>query len=133
VPGVASPADEAKIKRLRGQIAFDRRHLDEGARLFAEAAKVFERFDASAARQTLGEALCLAIWTGDLHGTFGIQFAAAAVASVPSPTEPVRPVDRVIEAFASRFTDGREISAPLFTRAAQEFLNPDAGSDQAGQ
>jgi hypothetical protein len=132
-PGVASRADKAKIKRLRGQIAFDRRHLEEGVRLFAEAAQVFELFDAPAARQTLGEALCLVIWAGDLHGPFGIQFAAAQVAAAPSPTEPVRPVDRVIGAFASRFTDGREISAPLFARAVEAFLNPDAGSDQAGQ
>jgi hypothetical protein len=132
-PGIASLADEAKLKRLRGQIAFDRRHLEDGVRLFAEAAKVFELFDASTARQTLGEALCLAIWSGDLHGTFGIRFAAAAVASAPAPTEPVRPVDRVIAAFASRYTDGHEISAPLFTRAVEAFLNPDAGSDQAVQ
>jgi hypothetical protein len=122
-----------RSRAFAGRSHFDRRHLEEGVRLFAEAAAVFELFDAPAARQTLGEALCLAIWAGDLHGTFGIQFAAAAVAAAPSPPEPVRPVDRVIEAVASRYTGGREISAPLFARAVEEFLTPDVGPDQAGQ
>jgi DNA-binding CsgD family transcriptional regulator len=55
------------------------------------------------------------------------------VASGPSPGEPVRAVDRVIAAFASRYTHGREISAPLFTRAVKAFLDPEASADLIGQ
>jgi DNA-binding CsgD family transcriptional regulator len=131
--GGLSPARAGALKRLRGQIAFDRRELEDGVRLFAEAAELFELLDPQAARQALGEALCLSIWTGDRHGAFGLRFAAAAVAAAPSPTEPVRPVDRVIEAFATRYCDGAEVSAPLFSRAVRAFLDPDPGAELIDQ
>jgi DNA-binding CsgD family transcriptional regulator len=131
--GVASVACEAEMKRLRGQIAFDRRQLKDAVRLLTEAAKLFETFDHSAARETRGEALCAAIWAGDLHGTWGIQLAAAAVAAAPPPAEPVRPVDQVVDAFATRYTDGSATSAPLYSRAVQAFLDLDVGSSQVEQ
>jgi hypothetical protein len=56
--GSNSRADDAKITRLRGQIAFDRRHLEDGIRLFTEAARAFERLDPPVARRTLAR-LCL--------------------------------------------------------------------------
>jgi hypothetical protein len=79
--GIASLAHQAEMKRLRGQIAFDRRQLKEAVRLLTEAAKIFEPFDPATARWTLGEALWAAMWTGDLQGTFGIRFAAEAAGS----------------------------------------------------
>ncbi len=132
-PGAICVAEEAEITRLRGQIAFDRRQLGEGVRLFAEAASVFDRFDRSAARQTLGEALCLAIWAGELRGAFGIHYVAAAVAAAPSPAGTAGLVDRVIGALASRYLDGHHIAAPLFADAVKGFLDPDGGSEQVGQ
>jgi DNA-binding NarL/FixJ family response regulator len=131
--GVASLACEAEMKRLRGQIAFDRRQLKDAVRLFTEAARLFEMFDPSAARETRGEALCAAVWAGDLHGTWGIQFAATAAAAAAPPTELVRPIDRVVAAFATRYTDGTAASAPLFARAVKAFLDLDVGPGQVDQ
>jgi DNA-binding CsgD family transcriptional regulator len=131
--GLVSVARLAEMTRLRGQIAFDRGRLPDGVQLFVAAAEAFEDFDPSTARQTLGEALCLAMWAGDLRGTFGIQPVAALVAAAPAPTEPLRPLDYVIDALASRYTDGPEFSAPLFTSAVKAFLDPYAGPDQLGQ
>ena len=129
-PEAVSVREDAEIKRLRGQIAFDRRQLEEGVQLFAEAATLFDQFDRSTAQETLGEALCLAIWAGDLHGAFGIEYAAAAVAAATSSDGVTGLVGRVLGAFASRYLDGREIAAPLFAEALKGFLTSNGDSEQ---
>ena len=112
----------AEMEKLRGQIATQQRRSSEGARLLLSAAKRFELLDVGLARETHLEALVAAVWAGDLGGPGGVLEAAKAVRSAPPGPEPSRPADVLLDALASRLTEGYEAAAPEMTRGLELVL-----------
>jgi DNA-binding CsgD family transcriptional regulator len=122
----AGPPDElreAEVEHLRGEIAFDQRRGADAARLLRSAARRLEPLDPNRARETYLEALSAAIWAGG--DTVRVAEAARA-----APEVPARPVDVVLDALATRLTDGYPAAAPLLTLAvdALRTLDGDTGT-----
>ena len=127
----AGPVDAmgtAEIEHLRGQVSMDRRRSSDAARQLASAARRLEQLDARLARQTHLEALGAAIWAGDLGRPGMIREIAAAARAAPLPTGALRPADVLLDAFATRLTQGYAAAAPVMTRALDMILTLDSGS-----
>jgi DNA-binding CsgD family transcriptional regulator len=124
----AGPPDEpraAEVEHLSGQIAFDQRRGRDAARLLLNAAR---RLDAERARETYFEALTAAIWAG---GPGVAEVAKAALAGPPA-TVPPRAVDVLLDALATRYTEGYVAAAPLLTRAITAVRTLDAETEDVG-
>lgn len=130
----AGPSDAgraAEAEHLRGQIAFDQRRGGEAARLLLRAAERLGPFDANRARETYLEALAAALWAGADR----TELAAAAEAGRAAPPAPVPPraVDLVLDALATRVTDGYRAAAPLLSEALAAVRGLDVGAEDTGQ
>ncbi|WP_410590438.1 helix-turn-helix transcriptional regulator [Amycolatopsis sp. lyj-23] len=130
----AGPPDAgraAEIERLRGQIAFDRRRGGDAARLLLGAAQRLAPLDANRARETYLEALAAALWAGPEPSDL-VAAAEATRAAPPAPAPP-RAVDLVLDALATRFTDGHRAAAPLLARALAAVRDLDVGTEDTGR
>jgi DNA-binding CsgD family transcriptional regulator len=108
----------ADIEELRGEIAFDQRRIGEAAGLLVSAAKRFEPLDAEQARSTHLKALGAAMWAGpDV-----LSEAAEAARAAPPGPDPPRAMDVLLDAFATRVTEGYAAAAPLLRRALEAVL-----------
>ena len=128
----AGPRDAlrtAEVEHLRGQIAAQQRRSSDGARLLLSAARHLQPLDASLARETHLEALVAAMWAGDLGSPGNIREAAEAARAAPPGPEPPRAVDVLLDAFATRLTEGYAVAAPELTRALELVLAMNAGTD----
>ena len=112
----------AQGEHLRGQIAFDQRHLGEAARLLVNAARRFEPLSPELARATHLEALGAAIWAGDLDRPGVLAGAAQAARSAPPAPDPPGAVDVVLDALAVRLTDGYAPAAQAMQQALRTVL-----------
>ncbi len=134
----SGPADAlraAEVTHLRGQIAFDRRRGNEAARLLLDAARQLERLDPDLARETYLDAFAAAIWASGTDAPDATNVvAAAARAASPAPTRRApRAIDLILDALASRFTDGHAAAATLLARALTSVRNIDAGAEDVGR
>jgi DNA-binding CsgD family transcriptional regulator len=130
-----SPLDSlqaAEVEYLRGQIAFGQDRNSDAVRLLANAARLFEPFDAGRAREAYVEALWAAVVAGYLDSP-GVRAAAEAARAAPPGPDPPRVVDVLLDAFALRLTDGYAAAAPALTRALEIVLAPDASLGEAGR
>jgi DNA-binding CsgD family transcriptional regulator len=130
----AGPPDAgraAEVEHLRGQIAFDRRRGGDAARLLQRAAERLTPLDANRARETYLEALAAALWAGADSGE--LVAAAEATRAAPPAPEPPRAVDLVLDALATRLTDGYEPAAPLLARAVAAVRALDVGAEDTGR
>jgi DNA-binding CsgD family transcriptional regulator len=131
----AGPFDElrqAEVQQLRGQIAFDQRHLSDAARLLLAAATRFAVVGADRAREAYLEALLAAIWGGGLAVPGAIREAAEAARAAPLGHDPPLPEDLLLDAFAVRLSDGYVAAAPALTEALARFMAVDVGADEVG-
>ncbi|WP_249027222.1 helix-turn-helix transcriptional regulator [Amycolatopsis lexingtonensis] len=119
--GPPDPGRDAEIVRLRGQIAFDQRRGGDAAELLLRAAG---RLDGDQARETYLEALGAAVWAGS-----GVVEAAKRARGAPAAQEPPTAVDLVLDALATRLTDGYAAAAPLLTEAVDAVRALDAGRE----
>jgi DNA-binding CsgD family transcriptional regulator len=129
----AGPLDQrqvAEVQRLRGQIAFDQRRGTDAARLLLGAARQFEPFDVSVARETHLEALLAAVWDGPIDSLGDVRGAAEAARAAPPGPEPPRVVDVLLDAFALRFTQGYAAAAPALNRGLEMLLALDFSSSE---
>ena len=127
----AGPPDvrrAAEVEHLRGQIAFDRRHSGDAARLLLGAAERLAPLDADRARETNLEALAAALWSGT-----ELEAAAKATRAAPPARVPPRAVDLVLDALATRFIDGYEAAAPMLNQALDAVRNLDVGLEDVGR
>jgi DNA-binding CsgD family transcriptional regulator len=126
----AEPLDalnSAEALHLRGQIAFDQRRCSEAARLLLDAARRFEPLDVGLARETYSKALSAAIWaSGTTNPREVLDVARAAHAAPPAPESP-RAVDLVLDALATRITEGHEVALPVLTQALDAVLKLEIG------
>jgi DNA-binding CsgD family transcriptional regulator len=126
----AGPVDAiqaAELEELRGDIAFDRRHIGEAARLLVGAAKRFEPHDAGLARTAHLKALGAAMWA-ESDGAAAAEAARAA----PAGPKPPRAVDVLLDALAIRATEGYAAAAPELQRALETVLALEVDDDIGG-
>ena len=122
----------AEVERLRGQIAFDQRRGADAARLLLSAARRLAPLDADRARETYLEALAAAMWASGSEGPDVVEAAEAACAAPPACVPP-RAVDLVLDALATRFTEGYVAAAPLLTRALEAVRDLDVAAADVGR
>jgi DNA-binding CsgD family transcriptional regulator len=116
----AGPPDAlrtAEVEHLRGRIAFDQRRAADAARLLLGAARRLHPLDAPLARETYLEALGAAIWSIGPDDPDGAREVAEAARAAPPAPDPPRPADLVLDALATRVTDGHAAAAPALVRA----------------
>ncbi|VVJ16317.1 AAA-ATPase [Amycolatopsis camponoti] len=119
--GPPDPARDAEIERLRGQIAFDQRRGGDAVELLLHAAGSLEGGDA---RETYLEALGAAVWAES-----DVVEAARRTRAAPAAQVPPTAVDLVLDALATRLTDGYAAAAPLMTQATEAVRTLDTGGE----
>jgi DNA-binding CsgD family transcriptional regulator len=120
---------DALADQLRGQIAFDQRRGAAAAKLLLSAAQRLEPFDARLARDTHLEALAAAVWASGADGQGLIREVAEAALAAPPAVESPRTADVLLDALASRVTEGYEAAAPTMTRALSAARSHVVGAD----
>ncbi|WP_447035490.1 helix-turn-helix transcriptional regulator [Streptomyces sp. DSM 118878] len=121
-------AQQARLARLRAQIAFARRRGAEALPLLLDAAARLEGIDEGQARETYLEAVGSAVFAGRLGGPVGVRdVAEAAVAAPPGPLPP-RPADLLLDGLATWFA-GRHVDGAALLRAALLAFRRAAGRD----
>ncbi|MFT7870050.1 MULTISPECIES: helix-turn-helix transcriptional regulator, partial [Amycolatopsis] len=123
--GPPDPVRDAEAERLRGQIAFDQRRGADAAELLLRAAG---RLDGDRARETYLEALGAAVWAGS-----GVVEAATRALAAPAAQGPPTAVDLVLDALATRLTDGYAAAAPLMTKAVDAVRALGTGGENVGR
>jgi DNA-binding CsgD family transcriptional regulator len=131
--GAPDPLRTAEVEHLRGQIALDQRRNSDGARLLLSAARRLGPLNAGSARETHLEALVAAMWAGDLDSPGGLREAAKAARAAPASPGPPCAVDVLLDAFATRLTQGYAAAAPALTRALDLVLALDVGTVGVGR
>jgi DNA-binding CsgD family transcriptional regulator len=131
----AGPLDEsgrAHAELLRGRIALEQKRGDDAGRLLASAATRLEPLDPGLARETYLEALGGAM-VGDLEIPGGARAVAEAARAVRSSPAPPRAADVLLDAFATRLTDGYAAAAPALSRGLELLLASDVTNEDVGR
>jgi DNA-binding CsgD family transcriptional regulator len=126
--GVLDEMGRARVDLLRAQIALKQRRGGDAGRLFLSAASRLEQLDPGLARETYLEALAGAM-ASDVDVVGGAPAVAAAARAAPAGTAPPRTVDVVLDAFATRLTDGYAAAAPTLARALELLLAIDVSDE----
>lgn len=113
----------ALAEQLRGKIAFDQGRGEDAAELLLSAAQRLEPFDPTLARDTHLEALAAAVWASGANGREWINKTAEAALVAPPAAERPRTADLILDALASRVTEGYEASASKLTKALAAARN----------
>lgn len=119
----------ALAEQLRGKIAFDQRRGAAAAELLLSAAQRLEPFDSRLARDTHLEALAAAVWASGVDGQELVRKVAEAARAAPPADESPRTADLLLDALASRVTEGYEAAAPTLTKALAAARSHVIGAD----
>ena len=131
----AGPLDEfgrAHAELMRGRIALEQHRGDDAGRLLASAARRLEPLDPELARETYLEALGGAM-VGDLDVPGGAAAVAEAARAARTGTAPPRAADVLLDAFATRLTDGYAAAAPELARGLELLLAADVTIEDVGR
>src|SRR5262245_22172366 len=128
--GALRPGD---VDRLRGQIAFDQRRETDAVALLLAGARQMEAAAKAAAREGYLDALVVALWASGADAAEVLGVAATAARSAPAPAGPPDASDLVLDALASRLTDGYAAAQPLLARALESIRALRPGADDPGQ
>jgi DNA-binding CsgD family transcriptional regulator len=127
------PLDElqrARLERLRAQIAFTSRRGRDAPPLLLGAAKRLDPLNAAMARDTYLEAITSAMFAGRLgSGPDERAVAEAARASRWGQSPAESPVDALLDALVTRFTEGYAASVVPLSQALRAFAEPDLGGE----
>ncbi len=129
----AGPTDEfqrARVELLRGQIAFASGLGSDAPPLLLKAARRLEPLDLELARQTYLDALIASIFAGRFAGPGLMQEIARAARTAPTPPEPRRPSDVLLDGLAAAVSEGRAAAAPMLRRAARAFAEEEIGMEE---
>ncbi len=121
----AGPLDElgqARVERMRAQIAFDLRRGSDAPPLLLRAAQRLEGFDAELARETYLEALVAAIYAGRLASGTDAAGIAQAARSGPLDPEPLPARQLLLLGLGTCLTDGYAAAAPTLSNALGAHL-----------
>jgi DNA-binding CsgD family transcriptional regulator len=129
------PLDElgrAHAELLRGRIALEQQRGGDAGRLLASAARRLEPLDPALARETYLEALGGAM-VGDLEAPGGAWALADAARTARSSPAPPELADALLDAFATRLTDGYAAAAPALARGLELLLASDVTDEDVGR
>ncbi len=124
-----APLDElqrARLERLRAEIAFARSRGGDAPALLLEAARRLEPLDSAMARETHLETIAAAMYAGRLGDRPGVREAAEAAQAAPVAQGPPRAIDLLLDALATRYTEGYSAGVPPLRRALDAFREVDA-------
>src|SRR3954454_4727117 len=130
----AGPLDElgsARVELLRARIALEQLRADDAGRLLVMAARRLEPLDPELSRETYLDALGAGM-VNDVEVAGGARAIAAAVRAAPSGPDPSRPIDVLLDGFATRLTDGYAAAAPTLARALELLVAMDVSNEDAG-
>ncbi len=119
-----APLDElqrARLERLRAEITFARSRGGDAPALLLHAARRLEPLDAAMARETHLEAMASALFAGRLGDKPDIREVAEAAQAAPAAQQPPRAIDLLLDALATRFTEGYAAGVPLLRKALGAF------------
>jgi DNA-binding CsgD family transcriptional regulator len=131
--GPSDPLLAAEVVHLRGQIAFDQRRAVDAANLLTEAGKLLDPLDADLARETYLEALAAAMWASGPGAPDVLREVAGAARAAAPAREPERSIDVVLDALATRITEGYEAAVPLLSRALEAIRTLDERRADVGR
>jgi DNA-binding CsgD family transcriptional regulator len=115
---------EARVQRMRAQIAFALTRGGDAPPLMLQAAQRLQSLDAELARLTYLEAMVAAIYAGRLaRGQDARQVARAAISAAPAPSgsEPLPPSQLLMQGLAVRLADGYLAAAPTLKEALRRY------------
>jgi DNA-binding CsgD family transcriptional regulator len=113
------PGQQAWALRMRATFMSLSGEISDSARMFLDAGEMSHAFDVPAARGAYVNALGMQMLIGRVDGEGRLRnFAEAARLAPPAP-DPLRPIDRVLDALACRLTEGHSASVELARRALQ--------------
>lgn len=121
-----SDLDRARLGRLRGQIAFGKSRGNDVPPLLLEAARLFAREDAAAARETYVEAFGAEIFAGREGRGRGTAELAEAARLAPPAMPAARSIDLLLDGLAERFGDPND-ATPALDRALRAFTEEARG------
>ncbi|MDX6410095.1 MAG: hypothetical protein QOE13_3166, partial [Gaiellaceae bacterium] len=130
----AGPLDElgsARVELLRARIALEQLRGGDAGRLLVMAARRLEPLDPELSRETYLDALGAAM-VNDVEVAGGARAVAEAVRAAPPPPAPPRPVDLLLDGFATQLTDGYAAAAPTLARALELLVALDVSNEDAG-
>jgi DNA-binding CsgD family transcriptional regulator len=111
----------ARVKLLRGQIAFVSRRGSDAPPLLLSAARELESLDPNLARATYLDALNAALFAGRLAtGGSALEVSRAALGG-PRSSQPPLAWDLLLDGVALLMTDGPSIGVPILKRAVSAF------------
>ena len=117
--------ERARLERLRAQIAFATRRGRDAPPLLLDAARRLDPLDAAMARETYLEAMASAMYAGRLGtGPSEGEVAEAVRASERGPA--TNPGDVLLDALATRFTEGYAAGVAPLSEALRAFTEPEA-------
>jgi len=120
----------ARADLLRAQIAFTTRRGNDASQLLLKAAKRLEPLDVELARGTYLEALSAAMSAGRSADGGGLAEIAEAARAAPHASPPLGAADLLLDALATRLTDGYAAGMPMMRRALCAFRSPDLPPDE---
>jgi DNA-binding CsgD family transcriptional regulator len=128
----AGPLDklgQARVQRVRAQIAFDLRRGSDAPALLLRAARTLEPLDAELARETYLEALVAVVYAARLATGTDVAAVAGAARSAPIGPEPLPARQLLLLGLAARLTDGYAAAAPLLKRALRAYRDEERQLD----
>ncbi|MDW5593143.1 AAA family ATPase [Conexibacter stalactiti] len=127
--GPIGPLQRARLERLRAQIAFNRQRGRDAPPLLLAAAERLDPLDAAMARETYLEALGSATFAGRLGAGPGVRDVAEA-ARASNRAQAPGAADPLLDALATRYTDGYAASVAPLREALRAFRDPGGGDDE---
>jgi DNA-binding CsgD family transcriptional regulator len=112
-------------------VAFSSNRGRGASPLLLRAAKRLETLDAERSRDAYLEALAAARFVGLHREAAGVVEVAAAARNGPSPAEPRRPVDLLLDGMSTAILDGYKPAAPLLKAALEALRNDEPADDGA--
>jgi DNA-binding CsgD family transcriptional regulator len=116
--------DQARVARLRAQVAYARRRGSDAPPLLFEAAQRLEPLDGALARETYLDALGAALFAGRLSDPGVVEVARAARSAPPGP-QPPRMVDLLLDGLATRYAEGYVAGVEPLRRALRAARDDD--------
>lgn len=119
--GPLDDLQRARLARLRAQVEFARKRGTDAPAMLLEAAQRLEPLDAALARETYLDAFAATLFSGRLGDPTSLHAVAEAALVAPAGPGPERPLDVLLEALATRFSQGSQAAAPLLRSALERF------------